>query len=170
MIDAAVLLIDPKYPHNVGAAVRACAVFGAPVMRWTGERLNEAIANRLPREERLKDYRRRVDFAPAEARIIDTLAAEGLTPVAVEARRASESLHAFIHPARALYVFGPEDGSIPRGTLGACHRFVRIPSNGPLNLAAAINVVLYDRALKRDPAGGVADARGLSAADADLGA
>jgi tRNA(Leu) C34 or U34 (ribose-2'-O)-methylase TrmL len=91
-----------------------------------------------------------VDFAPADGRVVDELATAGLTPVAVEARRASESLHAFVHPDRALYVFGPEDGSISRGVLRACHRFVRIPSDGPLNLAAAINVVLYDRTLKRD--------------------
>ncbi len=150
LTDLGVVLIDPKYPHNVGAAVRACAVFGVPVMRWTGERLTEQIAERLPREERLKEYRRRVDFAPADGRVVDELATAGLTPVAVEARRASESLHAFVHPDRALYVFGPEDGSISRGVLRACHRFVRIPSDGPLNLAAAINVVLYDRTLKRD--------------------
>jgi tRNA(Leu) C34 or U34 (ribose-2'-O)-methylase TrmL len=45
-------------------------------------------------------------------------------------------------------VFGPEDGHVPKGVRGACHRFVTIPSDGCLNLAAAVNVVLYDRMAK----------------------
>jgi tRNA(Leu) C34 or U34 (ribose-2'-O)-methylase TrmL len=32
----AVVLIDPKFPHNVGNALRACAVFGATRLVWTG--------------------------------------------------------------------------------------------------------------------------------------
>ena len=44
-------------------------------------------------------------------------------------------------------MFGPEGGSIPGDVLEACHRFVVIPSatRTPLNLAAAVNIVLYDR-------------------------
>jgi hypothetical protein len=61
-------------------------------------------------------------------------------------RDSAETLGEFVHPPRALYVFGPEDGSLDRGLLAACHRFVQIPSRSCLNLAAAVNVVLYDRA------------------------
>lgn len=84
--------------------------------------------------------------------IISLLAVErGLVPIAVERRAASESLADFVHPENALYVFGPEDGSIPKGVLTCCHRFVRIPTvqDIPLNLAAAVNVVLYDRHVKQ---------------------
>jgi hypothetical protein len=86
---------------------------------------------RLPREERLKDYLG-VDWREDE-RALDDFLSEGFTPVAVEVRDSSESLVDFVHPERALYVFGPEDGSIPKGTLSVCHRFVRIPSatSGP---------------------------------------
>ena len=51
-------------------------------------------------------------------------------------------------------MFGPEDGSLSKGDLAACHRFVRIPTNSCLNLAAAVNVVLYDRLAKRSLAAG----------------
>lgn len=150
-MSAMVLMIDPKYDHNVGAAVRACAVFGATTLRWTGDRVT--LDGRIPREERLKDYRDRVDFRPVgshlAARPIDQYVRWGVTPVAVERRAAAESLVEFDHPERAVYVFGPEDGGLTRGILGACHRFVCIPGDGgPLNLAAAINVVLYDRIAK----------------------
>jgi tRNA(Leu) C34 or U34 (ribose-2'-O)-methylase TrmL len=73
---------------------------------------------------------------------------EDVTPVAVEVLDSAESLPTFIHPLGAVYVFGPEDGELPKGVRNACHRFVTIPSDGCLNLAAAVNVVLYDRMIK----------------------
>jgi tRNA(Leu) C34 or U34 (ribose-2'-O)-methylase TrmL len=158
-VSASVLLIDPKYPHNVGSAVRACAVFGAPTLRWTGTRVDEALEARLPREERLRDYRERVSFLPVGSRWrdrpLDFWKPRGdafnphyVVPVCVEVSDDAESLVHFEHPERAVYVFGPEDGHVPKGVRGACHRFVTIPSDGCLNLAAAVNVVLYDRMAK----------------------
>jgi len=71
--------------------------------------------------------------------------------VAVERRDAAESLVDFPHPDDALYVFGPEDGHVTGQWLERCHRFVCIPTanDGPLNLAAAVYVVLYDRMAKQ---------------------
>jgi len=161
-MSTAVVLINPKTPYNVGAAIRACSIFGVPTLRWTGKRITTAEGRqkagtnirsnrpRLPREERLKDYTG-VDWCEAEEDVITSLAAtHDLTPVAVELQAGAEPLHTFAHPERALYVFGPEDGSIGKGVLSICHRFVVIPSTGrtPLNLAAALNVVLYDRHAK----------------------
>jgi tRNA(Leu) C34 or U34 (ribose-2'-O)-methylase TrmL len=146
-----VLLIAPKYPHNVGGALRACAAFRAGRLAWTPEHVPRPedwpAGQRLPREERIKAYRH-VQVTTAVRHEIGQFARLGLTPVAVELRDAAESLPEFVHPRRALYVFGPEDGSLSRGDLTACHRFVRIPSRGCLNLAAAVNIVLYDRLLK----------------------
>ena len=76
-----------------------------------------------------------------------------VTPVAVELRPDAESLVTFEHPENALYVFGPEDGGVPKPIRLLCHRFVVIPTHHCLNLAAAVNVVLYDRRLKRMLAG-----------------
>ena len=48
----AILLIDPKYPHNLGAIVRTCAAFGVRDIRYTGERIDRRLSelSRLPRE------------------------------------------------------------------------------------------------------------------------
>jgi tRNA(Leu) C34 or U34 (ribose-2'-O)-methylase TrmL len=54
----------------------------------------------------------------------------------------------FQHPDNAVYVFGPEDGSIPQVLRRHCHRFVKIPAKHCTNLAAAVYIVLYDRAYK----------------------
>lgn len=74
-------------------------------------------------------------------------------PVAIELRENSENLAHFEHPDNALYVFGPEDGSLGRRELQYCHRFIVIPTRHCVNLSAAVYLVLYDRALKRYQAG-----------------
>ena len=148
MTGAGVLLLDPKYDFNVAAAIRAAHVFGADVLHWTGTRVPQGA--RLPREERMKLYRAVAWRNDRSARPLEDSAFEGFTPVAVEVRDAAQPLDQFVHPERALYVFGPEDGSIGQGVLAKCHRFVRIPTANrtPLNLGAAVNVVLYDRLVR----------------------
>jgi tRNA(Leu) C34 or U34 (ribose-2'-O)-methylase TrmL len=149
----AVALINPKYPHNVGAALRACSCWGVGQLWWTGDRvvLDVPRGERLPREERMRGYRD-VQMLPDD-RVFDRFPPGSVTPVAVELRPDAESLVTFEHPEDALYVFGPEDGSLPKPVRLLCHRFVVIPTHHCLNLAAAVNVVLYDRRCKRQLAG-----------------
>ena len=149
----AVALIDPKYPHNVGAALRACSCWGVSQLWWTGSRVTLDVprGERLPREERMKGYRH-VQLV-RDDRVFDRFEPGSVTPVAVELRPQAESLVTFEHPEDALYVFGPEDGSLPKPVRLLCHRFVVIPTHHCLNLAAAVNVVLYDRRLKRQLSG-----------------
>jgi tRNA(Leu) C34 or U34 (ribose-2'-O)-methylase TrmL len=143
----AVGLINPKYAHNVGAAVRAASCFGVKQIWFTGDRvsLDPKKGERLPREERMRGYK------DVELRQFDYFFDEfdrSVTPVAIELRPNSESLTTFEHPENPLYVFGPEDGSIPSVTLRHCHRFVVIPTRHCVNLAAAVYIVLYDRLIK----------------------
>lgn len=77
----------------------------------------------------------------------------GVVPVAVELHAGAEDLMWFTHPDEALYVFGPEDGSLSKAVLRHCHHVVRIPSRHCLNLASAVYVTLYDRHVKRATAG-----------------
>jgi len=69
-------------------------------------------------------------------------------PVAVEVREKSEPLHGFEHPRNAVYVFGPEDGSVLKPNINHCHRFVVIPTKHCLNLATAVATILWDRQYK----------------------
>jgi len=148
-----VALINPKFSHNVGGTLRACAAFGADKLYVTGNRAQWEITGkgrRLPREERMRAYKDKVELI-RDDRPFDHCA--GLTPVAVEVDPAAEPLAAFQHPDNALYVFGPEDGSIPKAARGHCHRFVIIPSDHCLNLAAAVSCVLMHRRLQRQLSG-----------------
>lgn len=157
----AVLLVNPKYPHNVGAVVRAASCYGIGQVWYTGNRVpldvpkdlgngphHEAKAKwRLPREERMRGYSDVSLFQ--NDRPLDQF--KDVTPVAIEMRPNAEPLTTFEHPENPLYVFGPEDGSIDQVYLRFCHRFVVIPSRHCLNLSAAVYTVLYDRQCKSDP-------------------
>jgi tRNA(Leu) C34 or U34 (ribose-2'-O)-methylase TrmL len=151
-----VLLVDPKYPHNVAGAYRAAACFGAESVNVFGDRVDlEAKGKfRLPREERMRAYRDEVILRDVDRAQVNMLVEYGnFTPVCVEVDPSAEQLHHFVHPDNALYVFGPEDGSVPKGWRTFCHRFVVIPSYHCLNLAGAVYTVLYDRVAKRRLAG-----------------
>ena len=147
----AILLENPKTPFNVGTAIRAAAGYGVGRVYWSGDRVWDQPGSkyRLPREERMRDYntvkRERVD----DLRRIIAARPQGMTVVAVEVLPDAESLLAFEHPEHAMYVFGPEDGTITKELRLYCHRFVVIPTEHCINLAAAVYTVLYDRRLKQ---------------------
>jgi tRNA(Leu) C34 or U34 (ribose-2'-O)-methylase TrmL len=149
----AVILSNPKYPHNVGAALRACSCYGIEQLWFTGDRVSKQIEleKRLPREERMRGYKQ-VELISFDYPF-DAFEG-GTTFVGVEIVPGAENIFDFEHPQDAVYVFGPEDGSIPKSYRGLCHRFVRIPSHFCLNLSAAVYTILYDRALKQHLGGG----------------
>jgi tRNA(Leu) C34 or U34 (ribose-2'-O)-methylase TrmL len=145
----AVVLINPKSPPNVGKALRAASIFAAKSLVWTGTRVDLSQYDRLPREERMQGY------ASVEFRVDDRpfdLFPEA-APVCVELLETAECLTTFIHPPNPVYVFGPEDGSVPPVVRRHCHKFVYLPAYHCLNLSAAVDVVLYDRMAKRQLAG-----------------
>lgn len=152
---SAIYLQNPKTPANVGGVIRAASIFGADQVWWSGDRVHDGreLARRtgtsisrkkwrLPREERMKAYN--VDWGVDEG-ALRRLISEGFTPVCIELVPGAELLPAFDHPEKAVYVFGPEDGGVSKGIRTACHRFVQIPGKHCLNLAAAVNIVLYTR-------------------------
>jgi tRNA(Leu) C34 or U34 (ribose-2'-O)-methylase TrmL len=144
-----IVLIDPKFSHNLGATIRACSCFGIESLVWTGSRIDFSKYSRLPREERMKGYKR-VQFENHQ-RPLELF--ETSTPVCVEVYEQSEPLTTFEHPDIAVYVFGPEDGKVPQVIRRLCHRFVHIPAHFCLNLSAAVNVVLAHRLMSRQMSG-----------------
>ena len=150
---AAIALTNPKFPHNVGSAIRAASCWGYEKLIWSGNRVphpeewkesEEFQQYRMPREERMKGYKE-VELIRSD-RFKELIAEGGYTPVAVELMPESENLFDFEHPENPIYIFGPEDGGLDWRVKQHCHRFVQIPTQHCLNLACAINVVLSHRA------------------------
>jgi tRNA(Leu) C34 or U34 (ribose-2'-O)-methylase TrmL len=147
----AIVLHMPKYPHNVGQVVRLASAYGISQVWYSGERIRAALGERLPREERMRRYEdvALINHPDPLARL--SAAIPQACPVAVELRPGSESLVDFIHPdgdSPPIYIFGPEDGSLPGPIVKRCHRFVVIPSFECLNLATSVATILYDRMAK----------------------
>jgi tRNA(Leu) C34 or U34 (ribose-2'-O)-methylase TrmL len=136
---AAIGLHRPKYLENVGGVLRAAGCFGAAMVAVSGRRY----------ERQRTDVQKTWRHIPLLQRVEDLHAVipYGAMPIALEVN-GERCLSGFEHPTSAFYIFGPEDGSIPNSMLEWCRFHVRIPSSLCLNLAAAVNVVLYDRAAK----------------------
>lgn len=148
----AVALVNPKFGVNVARALRTCSCYDVPQLWVTGDRVIEEwrARGRLPREERMRSYG---DVQVVWGDHFFRGYGRDVTFVAVEVRPNAELLPAFVHPDKAVYVFGPEDGSLEKTHRLNCHRFVIIPTRECLNLGDAVATVLYDRHAKRAAAG-----------------
>lgn len=135
-------LISPKTPHNVGAVLRAAQCFNAAFVVTTGRRYQRACTNTMNAERHLPLF-------DAQLGDIFEHVPYDCEPVAVDLVEGAEPLDLFRHRERAFYIFGPEDGTLGKNITDRCARKIVIPSRFCLNLAAAVNVVLYDRTMKQ---------------------
>jgi tRNA(Leu) C34 or U34 (ribose-2'-O)-methylase TrmL len=133
-------LDNPKDPANVGAALRAAYAFNIAMLATSGQRYKRASTDTLSAYKHLPlvqcaDLR---DVVPFDC-----------VPVAIELTDSAVPIAEYQHPERAFYVFGAEDNTLGSRVLSWCRDVVYIPTRECLNLAACVNVVLYDRAVKR---------------------
>jgi len=137
-------LINPKSPENVGAIMRAAGCYGAASVFYTGTRYDRA-------KQFVTDTKRVSDHIPLIGvdRLQDVLPM-GCIPVAIEMVEGAVPLPRYRHPRRAFYIFGSEDEQLAktREIREWCRDVVYIPTVGCMNLAASVNVVLYDRLAK----------------------
>lgn len=137
---SAVGLSTPKTGHNVGSVLRAAGCYGVSLVVISGKRYQRASTDTT------KVYRH---IPLLQCDDLHKTVPYDCVPVAVDLVPGASSLVDYIHPERAYYVFGPEDGTLGQETLKWCRDKVYIPTNGCMNLAAAVNVVLYDRMSKQ---------------------
>jgi tRNA(Leu) C34 or U34 (ribose-2'-O)-methylase TrmL len=145
-LQAHIALTDPKSPDNVGAVMRAAGCYNALTVSYTGNRYNRAKQRSGALHTDTKNVASRIPLTHIES-FQDSLP-EGAVPVAIEFVEGATSLVDFVHPEKAYYVFGPEDKSLAKGVVNWCQHVIYIPTVGCMNLAATVNVVLYDRLAK----------------------
>lgn len=136
---AAVGLHHPKCNANVGGVLRAAMCYSAALVVVEGERYKKANTDTT------HAYRH---MPMLNAKLKDSIPFE-CVPVAVDLIAGSECLHSYSHPERAFYIFGPEDGTLGKDVTDWCKDVIYVPTRGCMNLAATVNVVLYDRQRKR---------------------
>lgn len=133
---AIVALYEPEFAENIGGAIRAAACYEAASVMVKGK-----VPASLPTDTH--KARRHIPVYDAINIPLDC------KRVAVELAEGAESLVDFSHPERAVYIFGPESGSLPEEVLSSADFIVQVPTNRCMNLAACVNVVLYDRKAKQ---------------------
>lgn len=138
---AAVGLHMPKTPLNVGSVLRAAHCYGAALVAQTGRRYHSATTDTM------KAYRH---LPLLQVDDLFAVVPHDCVPVAVDLLEDARPLPSYIHPERAFYIFGPEDGTLGRAIVERCRDRVYVPTAFCMNLAAAVNVVLYDRYAKEN--------------------
>lgn len=139
-------LINPKDAQNVGSVLRAIGCYQANDVYFTGSRYEHALKHNTDTHNvALSSLISKVD-SMVEAR--DEHMPADTKIVCVELVEGAISLPEYQHPENALYVFGPEDGNLKQAIINAADDVVYIPTVGCMNLAATVNVLLYDRLAK----------------------
>lgn len=137
---AAIGLMEPKTAANIGSVLRAAFNYDAALVVIEGDRSVPVRAC----TDTLKAYR----HLPVIHGNLKEQLPYDCVPVAVDLVPDATPLPSFQHPQRAFYIFGPEDGTLDEQTLSWCRHRVMVPTRNCMNLAAAVNVVLYDRMAK----------------------
>ncbi len=156
MIDGLrVVLFQPKFAQNVGAAARACANMGCGELVLVAPRdwdLERALPLATPKGEPVLRAARVVDELEQAlagcAHVYGTTARTGgwrtglLTPRAAAERVAGQCREG----ARVALLFGPEDRGLTNAETEVCGQLVTIPTAeaSSLNLAQAVLLLLYE--------------------------
>lgn len=138
---AAVGLYHPKDKANVGGAMRAAYAYGASMLAVEGAR-NDSVRHATNTGS---SWRHFPTFVTDD---LHSMIPFDCIPVAVDLVPDAIALPSYQHPARAFYIFGPEDGTLGKAVLDWCPQRVMVPTRMCMNLAATVNVILYDRVAK----------------------
>ena len=136
---AAIGLDNPKCHANVGGVLRAAACYGAKMVAISGHRFKKWPTDTS------KAWRQMPLLEVEELRLAIPY---DCVPVAVDLVHGARSLAGYTHPERAFYIFGAEDASLEERVLSWCRDVVYVPTHICMNLAATVNVILYDRTIK----------------------
>lgn len=140
---AAIGLDRPKDTANLGGVLRAAQCYGASLVMLSGGRMGKYATDTMKAWRHLPcvevaDLMGHVPF--------------GAMPVVVELVERAKPIFNFVHPHSAFYIFGPEDGSVMKDIVERVPLVIQIPTQGCMNLAATVNVVLFDRLSKQQRA------------------
>jgi len=141
---SAIGLVNPKTGSNVGSTLRAAGCYDASLVVISGTR-PDYYMGRLATDTQ-KAYRRIPTLRVPD--VFDAIPYDCI-PIAVDLLPNARNLVEFTHPERAFYIFGPEDGTLGKAITDRCKFAVQVPTTYCMNLAATVNVVLYDRLAKQ---------------------
>lgn len=136
---ACIGLDNPKIQENVGSSIRAVGLFDAAFIAISGKRYSKSPTDTM------KFYRH---YPVLQVDDLHSVIPFDCVPIAVDLIEGAIPLPEYNHPERAFYIFGAEDSTLGKRITDWCRDKIYIPMEGCMNLAATVNVVLYDRLAK----------------------
>ena len=134
-------IVNGKFDANVGQLLRSGMCFDADFLFTVGNRLNRQATNTVRAERHIPFYQ----YQDIEDML--THRPYGCVPVCIELKPYSRELKNFVHPERAMYILGQEDGDLP-DSLCTLFPTVQIPTKYCLNVCVAGSIVMFDRVNK----------------------
>lgn len=125
---------------NLGNLVRSAHAFGASFFFTINDAISMkdmAVSDTSASPAHLPFYR--------YSGVADLTLPKDCALVGVELIDGAQDLPNFMHPQRAAYVLGPEDGSLSPTLMARCTHFVKIPAKFCINVGVAGALVMYDR-------------------------
>jgi tRNA G18 (ribose-2'-O)-methylase SpoU len=149
----AVILLDVRSGHNVGAIFRTCEGAGVDMLYLAGytphpiDRFGREVAEIKKTSLGASTL---VPWAAADdvEALILKLQSQGVTVVAVEQTPESISLFDFTEPPSVAYIFGNEITGVLSEVVAMCDAVVEIPMNGrkeSLNVSTTTGIVLFQK-------------------------
>ena len=136
-------VVNMKNSVNYGTLFRSAHCFGANFLFLVGKRFKHQCSNTTCSERHIplfeyQDINDFIDHIPYNC-----------VPVCIEITTKSRDIRNFVHPERAIYILGQEDGSLPI-KLTDKYTTIKIPTSRCLNVSVVGSIVLYDRVRSRD--------------------
>lgn len=125
---------------NIAALFRTAHAFGASFLFTVNADYSKAIGKNIDTSHSAKhlplyEYDH-IDDMPLP---------KGTSLVGIELTEDAVELPSFRHPKNAIYILGPERGSLSEGVIEKTDFVVKIPTKFCINLGLAGAVVMYDR-------------------------
>ncbi|MBM7070650.1 RNA methyltransferase [Shewanella sp. 202IG2-18] len=143
----AIGLQNPKTPINVDGIMRACGCYQANAVFYTGRRYELALRSSPQYQVDTKKAAQHIPMKKVES-LLEADVPENCNIICVDFVEGATPLPEFEHPENAFYIFGPEDGTVRQELVDRADAVVYVPTIGCMNLAASVNVLLYDRLSK----------------------
>ena len=139
-------LVNPKSPENVSSVMRSAGNFSVDSVFYSGSRYPRAIRLNPDIPNMSRAVSQGIPLSGVDS-LIDVFSSDTKI-ICVELVENAIPLPEFQHPDNAFYIFGPEDSSITQDIIDSADAVVYVPTTGCMNLAATVNVLLYDRLAK----------------------
>lgn len=133
-------IFHTKTPANVGTLWRSAHGFGADFLFTVGRRYQREASDTTKAWKHVPLYHY-LDMADLKAHLPFECRLVG-----IEYDEDARPLPSYVHPERACYILGAEDGGLSPEAVRACHDLIVVPGAARcLNVATAGSIVLYDR-------------------------